>query len=173
MAVRPTPLNAARLVVAAAVPMLGAAPLLFADTQLVLLTEFFSMLVLAIMWNVLAGYADIVTVGQHGFVGVGAYAFYGFAVLAGVDPYLSLPLAGLVGSDRRGAGDGPRVPAAHRLPVDRHLGHRRGADVGRWQARGFRRRLRRQSAGRGAAGIRRKPRRPHRDDLLARLSPWR
>ena len=77
-------------------PVLGAAPLLFADTQLVLLTEFFSMLVLAIMWNVLAGYADIVTVGQHGFVGVGAYAFYGFAVLAGVDPFLSLPLAGLV-----------------------------------------------------------------------------
>jgi branched-chain amino acid transport system permease protein len=61
-----------------------------------LLTEFFSMLVLAIMWNMLAGYADIVTVGQHGFVGVGAYAFYGFAVLEGVDPYLSLPLAGLV-----------------------------------------------------------------------------
>jgi branched-chain amino acid transport system permease protein len=96
MAARPTPLNTARLVVATAVPLLAAAPVLFADTQLVLLTEFFSMLVLAITWNVLAGYADIVTVGQHGFVGVGAYAFYGFAVLAGVDPYLSLPLAGLV-----------------------------------------------------------------------------
>jgi branched-chain amino acid transport system permease protein len=96
MALRPTALNIARLVVAAAVLVLGAAPLLFADTQLVLLTEFFSMLVLAIMWNVLAGYADIVTVGQHGFVGVGAYAFYGFAVLAEADPYLSLPLAGLV-----------------------------------------------------------------------------
>ncbi len=96
MAVQPTPLNIARLVVAAAVPVLGVAPWLLADTQLVLLTEFFSMLVLAIMWNMLAGYADIVTVGQHGFVGVGAYAFYGFAVLAGIDPYLSLPLAGLV-----------------------------------------------------------------------------
>ena len=97
MAARLTPLNTARLVVAAAVPVARPRqPLLFADTQLVLLTEFFSMLVLAIMWNVLAGYADIVTVGQHGFVGVGAYAFYGFAVLAGVDPYLSLPLAGLV-----------------------------------------------------------------------------
>jgi branched-chain amino acid transport system permease protein len=89
-------LNAARLAAAAAIPVLAAAPWLFADTQLVLLTEFFSMLVLAIMWNVLAGYADIVTVGQHGFVGAGAYAFYGFAVLAGVDPYLSLPLAGAV-----------------------------------------------------------------------------
>jgi len=96
MAVRPTPLNAARLVLAAAVPTLAAAPWLFGDTQLVMLTEFFSTLVLAIMWNMLAGYADIVTVGQHGFVGVGAYAFYGFAVLAGINPYVSLPLAGVV-----------------------------------------------------------------------------
>jgi branched-chain amino acid transport system permease protein len=90
-----SPLRAARVVIAAAVPVLAAAPWVFADTQLVLLTEFFSMLVLAIMWNVLAGYADIVTVGQHGFVGAGAYAFYGFAVLAGINPYLSLPLAGV------------------------------------------------------------------------------
>jgi branched-chain amino acid transport system permease protein len=88
-------LHAARLIAAAAVPVLALGPLLFADTQLVLLTEFFAMLVLAIMWNMLAGYADIVTVGQHGFVGVGAYAFYGFAALAGVDPYLSLLLAGV------------------------------------------------------------------------------
>jgi branched-chain amino acid transport system permease protein len=89
-------LTLARLIAAAAIPLLAAAPWLFPDTQIVLLTEFFCMLVLAIMWNMLAGYADIVTVGQHGFVGVGAYAFYGFAVLAGVNPYLSLPLAGLV-----------------------------------------------------------------------------
>ena len=65
MAVRPTSLNAARLVLAAAVPLLAIAPWLFADTEIVLLTEFFSMLVLAIMWNLLAGYADIVTVGQR------------------------------------------------------------------------------------------------------------
>jgi branched-chain amino acid transport system permease protein len=55
-----------------------------------------SMLVLAVMWNLLAGYADIVTVGQHAYVGVGAYAFFGFAALAGVNPYLSIVLAGLV-----------------------------------------------------------------------------
>jgi branched-chain amino acid transport system permease protein len=52
--------------------------------------------VLAVMWNLLAGYADIVTVGQHAFVGVGAYAFFGFAALAGLDPYSSIPLAGIV-----------------------------------------------------------------------------
>ena len=54
------------------------------------------MLVLAIMWNLVAGYADIATVGQHAFVGVGAYAFYGFAAIADLDPFLAIPLASLV-----------------------------------------------------------------------------
>ena len=166
---RPTPLNTARLVLAAAVPVLGAAPLLFADTQLVLLTDFFSMLVLAIMWNVLAGYADIVTVGQHGFVGVGAYAFYGFAVLAGADPYLSLPLAGLVALIVAV----PAMALVFRLRTA-YL------SIGTWviaevlmliagKLEVFRRRIRRQSAGRCAAGIWGEPGRPHCDDLLARL----
>jgi branched-chain amino acid transport system permease protein len=83
-----------RLAFAAAVVALAAAPFLFAAPTVVLLTEFMSMLVLAIMWNLLAGYADIVTVGQHAFVGVGAYAFFGFAALYSVNPYLSIPLAG-------------------------------------------------------------------------------
>lgn len=89
-------LNALRLALAIAITALAVGPYLFSNTQLGVLTEFYSMLLLAIMWNMLAGYADIVTVGQHGFVGVGAYAFYGFAALAGVNPYLSLPLAGAV-----------------------------------------------------------------------------
>lgn len=86
----------ARAMFAAAVIVLAAAPLLFQPTQIALLTEFLSMLVLAITWNVLAGYADIVTVGQHAFVGVGAYAFFGFTALLQQNPYLSIPLAGIV-----------------------------------------------------------------------------
>jgi branched-chain amino acid transport system permease protein len=81
---------------ACGVLLLAAGPWLFGTSELKLLTEFFCLLVLALMWNLLAGYADIVTVGQHAFVGVGAYAFYGFAALAGVDPYASILLAGLV-----------------------------------------------------------------------------
>jgi branched-chain amino acid transport system permease protein len=76
-----------------AIVLLAAGPWLFDLNQLTLLTEFFTLLVLALMWNLLAGYADIVTVGQHGFVGVGAYAFFGLAVLAGLDPFLSIILA--------------------------------------------------------------------------------
>jgi branched-chain amino acid transport system permease protein len=89
-------LSALRVAFAAAVVALAAAPLMFRATDVVLLTEFMSMLVLAISWNLLAGYADIVTVGQHAFVGVGAYAFFGFAALLNLDPYLSIPLAGAV-----------------------------------------------------------------------------
>jgi branched-chain amino acid transport system permease protein len=76
--------------------VLFAAPWIFDPASLQILTELLCLLVLAVMWNLLAGYADIVTIGQHGFVGIGCYAFYGFAVLADVDPFLAIPLAGLV-----------------------------------------------------------------------------
>ena len=87
-------LGRALLALAALVLLVG--PALFSIPQLQLLTQFLSMLVIAIMWNLLAGYADIVSIGQHAFVGIGAYAFYGFAVFAGVDPLAALPLAGAV-----------------------------------------------------------------------------
>ncbi len=87
-------LNALRAALAAALVVLAAAPLLLRAPDIVLLTEFMSMLVLAVVWNLLAGYAAIVTVGQHAFVGVGAYAFFGFAALLNLDPYLSIALAG-------------------------------------------------------------------------------
>ena len=85
-----------RLVLGAAVLLLAVGPWFLGVAELKLLTEFFCLLVLALMWNLLAGYADIVTVGQHAFVGVGAYGFYGFAVLGGVNPYTAILLAGMV-----------------------------------------------------------------------------
>jgi branched-chain amino acid transport system permease protein len=75
--------------------MLVAAPWIFGAADLQILTELLCLLVLAVMWNLLAGYADIVTIGQHGFVGIGCYAFYAFAVLADLDPYLAIGLAGI------------------------------------------------------------------------------
>ncbi|MGQ0485708.1 MAG: hypothetical protein ACT4SY_10195 [Hyphomicrobiales bacterium] len=62
-----------RIVLGVGVLLLAAGPWLFGTGELKLLTAFFCLLVLALMWNLLAGYADIVTVGQHAFVGVGAY----------------------------------------------------------------------------------------------------
>ncbi|MBS0219820.1 MAG: branched-chain amino acid ABC transporter permease [Proteobacteria bacterium] len=85
-----------RIVLAGAALGLAVAPSFLDAGGLTVLTEFLCLLVLALMWNLLAGYADIVTVGQHAFVGVGAYAFYGAVVLLGVDPYLAFAAAALM-----------------------------------------------------------------------------
>ena len=53
-------------------------------------------LALAQMWNLLAGFAGLVSIGQQMFVGIGVYTLLSFAEDFGVDPYLSVLLAGLV-----------------------------------------------------------------------------
>jgi branched-chain amino acid transport system permease protein len=55
-----------------------------------LLTEFFALLALAEMWNLLAGYAGLVSIGQQAFIGLGAYGLYTFADLAGLHPLLAV-----------------------------------------------------------------------------------
>ena len=42
----------------------------------------FTMLALAQLWNLLAGSAGLISVGQQAFVGVGAYALFAFTVPA-------------------------------------------------------------------------------------------
>ncbi|HET9854944.1 MAG TPA: branched-chain amino acid ABC transporter permease [Methylomirabilota bacterium] len=61
-----------------------------------ILVEFIALLVLAQMWNLLAGYAGLVSIGQQAYVGLGGYALIVLADDLGVDPFLSVPLAGLV-----------------------------------------------------------------------------
>jgi len=56
----------------------------------------FSLLALAQYWNLLAGYAGLVSVGQQAFVGLGAYALFASTMLAGLDPVLSILIAGAV-----------------------------------------------------------------------------
>jgi branched-chain amino acid transport system permease protein len=55
----------------------------------------FTMLALAQCWNLLAGYAGLVSVGQQAYVGLGAYLLFGFTVAAGIDPIVAIPFAGL------------------------------------------------------------------------------
>jgi len=59
------------------------------------LTTLFIYGILAAMWNVLAGYAGMVSVGQQAFFGLGAYATVRLAD-AGAPPYLALLLAALL-----------------------------------------------------------------------------
>lgn len=54
-----------------------------------------TLLVLALNWNMLAGFAGLVSVGQQAFVGIGAYTMFGAIILWGVDPLLAIGLGGL------------------------------------------------------------------------------
>ena len=60
------------------------------------IVEFTALLVLAQMWNLLAGYAGLVSIGQQAYVGLGGYALMVLADDLGVNPFLAVPLAGLV-----------------------------------------------------------------------------
>jgi branched-chain amino acid transport system permease protein len=56
----------------------------------------FYMLALAQLWNLLAGYAGLVSVGQQAFVGLGGYTLFALTVYGGIDALLAILLAGLV-----------------------------------------------------------------------------
>jgi len=59
-----------------------------------ILVQAFIVLTLASMWNLLAGYAGLVSVGQQAFVGLGAY-FVLILAIHGTSPFAALPVAAI------------------------------------------------------------------------------
>ncbi len=59
-----------------------------------ILVQGFIVLTLASMWNLLAGYAGLVSVGQQAFVGLGAY-FVLILAINGTSPFAALPVAAI------------------------------------------------------------------------------
>jgi branched-chain amino acid transport system permease protein len=59
-----------------------------------LIGEMAYYLALAQLWNLLAGYAGLVSVGQQAYVGLGAYAFFYLTGALNVNVYVALLLAG-------------------------------------------------------------------------------
>ncbi len=57
-----------------------------------IMVQAFIVLTLASMWNLLAGYAGLVSVGQQAFVGLGAY-FVLILAIHGSSPFAALPVA--------------------------------------------------------------------------------
>jgi branched-chain amino acid transport system permease protein len=55
-----------------------------------------TMLVLAQCWNLLAGYAGLVSVGQQAFVGFGGYAMFAGVALFGLDPLIGILAGGVM-----------------------------------------------------------------------------
>lgn len=52
-------------------------------------------LIFAMMWNLLAGYGGMVSVGQQAFFGIGAYVMLSLGNLADFNPFLAIPVAGV------------------------------------------------------------------------------
>jgi len=63
-----------------------------------LLAEIFTFVALASLWNLLAGYAGLVSVGQQAFVGLGGYLLFALVILAGVHPIVAILIAGPIGA---------------------------------------------------------------------------
>jgi branched-chain amino acid transport system permease protein len=60
------------------------------------LVTLFSLIVLATMWNLLAGYGGMVSVGQQAYIGMGAYGLVYLSDTVGLDPFLAVPVSVII-----------------------------------------------------------------------------
>jgi branched-chain amino acid transport system permease protein len=81
---------------AGALAALALAPYWGGRQDLRLLAEIYAYVALASAWNLLAGYAGLVSVGQHAYVGLGGYLLFGLTMLTAVPPLWAVPLAGIL-----------------------------------------------------------------------------
>lgn len=74
---------------------IATAPLWVDRAGLHLLIEFAYMLALAQMWNLVAGYGGMVSIGHQGFIGLGGYALLVFVMHFGGNPFVGVLVAGV------------------------------------------------------------------------------
>jgi len=86
------------VLIAIALVVLALAPYWGDRQTLRLLAEMFTFIALASLWNLLAGYAGLVSVGQQAFVGLGGYVLFALAMLLDVNPILAVFVAGPIGA---------------------------------------------------------------------------
>jgi branched-chain amino acid transport system permease protein len=60
------------------------------------MVTFFTLLALAQMWNLLAGYAGLVSIGQQAYIGLGAYGLWLIGDVMGLHPFIAVFAAGLL-----------------------------------------------------------------------------
>ena len=85
----------AAIIVCVLLPVLVLLPV-FAGRNLIQdLIFLFYVLALAQCWNLLAGYAGLISVGQQAFVGLGGYLLFALTLLGGINPLLAIPVAGV------------------------------------------------------------------------------
>jgi branched-chain amino acid transport system permease protein len=79
----------------ACVAVLGALPFLVTVGTTGPLVTLFALVTMSTMWNLLAGYAGLVSIGQQAYIGLGAYAVLQLSDW-GVHPFMGLALSTLV-----------------------------------------------------------------------------
>src|ERR1700760_3442894 len=83
-------------IVLAALAALIAAPWWADRASLRLLAEIYAYVALASLWNLLAGYAGLVSVGQQAYVGLGAYLLFCLTMLGDQHPLVAILIAAIV-----------------------------------------------------------------------------
>lgn len=78
--------------------ILIAAPWWAGRADMRLMGELFLYLALASLWNLMAGYAGLVSVGQQAYVGFGGYMLFALTMFAGIPPDVAIGAAGLLGA---------------------------------------------------------------------------
>lgn len=94
---RSTPLSRSVWTAAALLIAVGISMPWWAEPSLMrTLIEFMYLLALAQMWNLLAGYGGLVSIGQQAFVGIGGYGLTVLCLELGFNPFLAVAGAGLI-----------------------------------------------------------------------------
>lgn len=88
----------AMAVLALIVIVMAVAPWWAGRADLRLFGEIFLYMSLATLWNLLAGYAGLVSVGQQAYVGFGGYIFFAATMLWGMSPFVAFPVAMVLGA---------------------------------------------------------------------------
>lgn len=78
--------------------VLATAPLWAGRADMRLMGELFLYLSLATLWNFMAGYAGLVSVGQQAYVGFGGYILFSLTIFMGVHPMVALIGVGILGA---------------------------------------------------------------------------
>jgi len=94
--IRATASSRAAAVVSAALVLVAASMPLWAESSW--LREFVEIacyFIFAMMWNLLAGYGGMVSIGQQAYFGFGGYVMLMLGNFAGLNPFLAIPLAAL------------------------------------------------------------------------------
>ncbi len=75
--------------------LLAFMPALVSSGDTSLLVNVFILLTVSTMWNLLAGYAGLISIGQQAFIGLGAYAVV-VAAIHGMEPFTVIPVSAVV-----------------------------------------------------------------------------